>query len=137
MAEPKFGIRIFSLDEANALLPQIRVDLARLRELRRQIVSRQALVDVEELTAPSPPEARERIAQLLAEIENAVHAFHKTTESLHSRGCELKDLDKGLVDFYGLRENEVVYFCWMDGESEVVHWHPLDSGFKSRKKLED
>jgi hypothetical protein len=137
MAEPKFGIRIFSLDEANALLPRIRVDLSRLREMRKQIVSRQALVDVEEITAEDGIVGRARIEELLREIESSVHAFHKATEDLHALGCELKDLDKGLIDFYGMRGNDVVYFCWMDGEEGISHWHPLDSGFKGRKKLED
>lgn len=138
MAEPKSGIRIYSLDEANSVLPRVRKDLSRLRVLRRQIVSRQALVDVEEISASGhiSPESRKRIESFLAEIERDVHSFHKASEELHSLGCELKDLDKGLVDFYGMRGNEVVYLCWMDGEEAVTHWHPLDSGFKGRQPID-
>ena len=136
MAEPKFGIHILSLDEANTLLPLVRGELVRLRELRRQIVTRQSLVDVEEM-AGGGPASKGRIEELLREIERDVHIFHRATEELNAAGCELKDLDKGLVDFYGMREGEIVYFCWADGEAQVGHWHTLDSGFKGRKLLED
>lgn len=137
MAEPKFGIHIFSLDEANLLLPLVRGELVRLRELRRQIVSRQALVDVEEMAGGDDPNSKAKIEALLLEIERDVHIFHRASEELHALGCELKDLDKGLVDFYGMHGGDVVYFCWMDGEEKVSHWHTLDSGFKGRKKLEE
>ena len=137
MAEPKSGIHIFSLDEANLMLPLVRGELARLREMRRQIVARQSLVDIEEMTGQDDPLTHRRIAELLRDIERDVHAFHRASEELHAAGCELKDLDKGLVDFYGMRENDVVYFCWMDGEDSISHWHTLDSGFKGRKKLQD
>jgi hypothetical protein len=137
MAEPKFGIRIFSLDEANLLLPLLRGELSRLRELRRKIVARQSQVDIEEMTAPSDPQSRAHIQGLLKEIEHDVHIFHRASEELHATGAELKDLDKGLIDFYGMHDNEIVYFCWADGEEKISHWHTLDSGFKGRKKLEN
>lgn len=135
MAEPKFGIRIFSLAEANSLIPKVKGDLIRLRALRKQIVANQARVDIAEMTSgrSSGPE----IDELLKSIESEVHAFHKGVEELHSLGCELKDLEKGLVDFYGMHQNDVVYFCWMDGEEEISHWHSLDSGFKGRKKIDE
>lgn len=137
MAEPKFGIHIFSLDEANLMLPLIRGELSRLRELRKVIVARQSLVDVEEMAGGNDSQSRAKIELLMREIESDVHIFHRAIEELHALGCELKDLDKGLIDFYGMHDNEVVYFCWMDGEEQVSHWHTLDSGFKGRKKLEN
>jgi hypothetical protein len=135
MAEPKSGIHIFSLDEANLMLPLVRGELTRLREMRRQIVARQSLVDIEEMTGQDDPLTHRRIAELLRDIERDVHAFHRASEELQAAGCELKDLDKGLVDFYGLHQDDVVYFCWMDGEDSISHWHTLDSGFKGRKSF--
>jgi hypothetical protein len=136
MAEPQSGIRIFSLEEANLLLPLVKGELARLRELRKRIVSRQSMVDIEEMTGAGEPASQERIGQILREIEADVHVFHRLSEELNATGCELKDLDNGLIDFYGMHGGEVVYFCWKEGEECVSHWHTLDSGFKGRKKLE-
>jgi hypothetical protein len=141
MAEPKFGMRIFSLDEANLLLPLLRGELSRLRELRRKIVAKQSLVDIEEMTAQpgsfQDEASKGRIGGLLGEIERDVLVFHRITEELQATGAELKDLDKGLVDFYGMHGDEIVYFCWADGEEQISHWHSLDSGFKGRRKIED
>ena len=91
MAEPRPGLKFFSLDEANEMLPKVRTQIKLLREVRKRIVSKQALVDIEELTAPSGGRVdRQRQDQLLGEIEQDVHSFHKTLEAFQGMGCELK-----------------------------------------------
>ena len=136
MAEPRPGLKFFSLEEANALLPKVRTHIKLLREIRKRIVAKQALVDIEELTAPSFRVDRARQDQLLHEIEQDVHSFHKTLEAFQALGCELKDLERGLVDFYSMRDNDVVFLCWTDGEESIQWWHPLDAGVKGRKPIE-
>ena len=112
--------------------------MLQLRDTRKRIVGMQAAVDIEELTVSSVAAGRaEKIESLLREIEREVHAFHKTSEALNLIGCELKDLDKGTLDFYGLRDNQVVYFCWAEGEKKISHWHSLEAGFQGRQKIED
>ena len=54
---------------------------------------------------------------------------------LKSEGIEVKDLESGLVDFYGLEDGEVVFLCWQFGESRVVAWHSVDTGFSDRQPL--
>lgn len=138
MPENRSGIQIFTLLEANEALPRARALMLQLRETRRCIVGMQVAVDIEELTTPpSAVNQREKIENLLREIEREVHTFHKTSEALNFIGCELKDLEKGTLDFYGLRDNQVVYFCWAEGEAMVCHWHSLESGFQGRQKIED
>jgi hypothetical protein len=57
---------------------------------------------------------------------------------LNHRGIELKDLDKGLIDFPSLRTNgEEVYLCYMLGETTIDHWHSLEGGFAGRKPIEE
>ena len=45
---------------------------------------------------------------------------------IHRRGCLIKDLDTGLLDFYALNGDRLVFLCWKLGEADVAHWHPLD-----------
>jgi hypothetical protein len=136
MPDPRSGITFFTLDEAQAILPKVRQQLALLREIRARIVAQQAKVDIEELTAGGAgPDAR-RIQDLLAAIDADVQAFHKALEAFQALGCELKDLERGLVDFYSMRGNEVVFLCWMDGEENIAWWHPLDSGVKGRRPID-
>lgn len=134
MSDPRSGITFFTLDEANALLPKVRQQLALLREIRRRIVAQQARVDIEELTAHSPDPRR--MDELLQGIDVDVQDFHKALESFGVLGCELKDLEKGLVDFYSMRGNDVVYLCWMDGEDAIQWWHPLDTGVRGRRPID-
>ncbi|MES2202124.1 MAG: DUF2203 domain-containing protein [candidate division FCPU426 bacterium] len=137
MAENRSGIKIFTLPEANAQLPAVRKLIAELRDIKRQVVGMQAKVDIEELTATTQAKARKAGEPILREIEEKVGAFHKSMEALNAIGCELKDLEKGLVDFYGIRGDDVVYLCWVDGEEKISHWHTLESGFQGRQKLEE
>jgi len=57
---------------------------------------------------------------------------------LNERGIEIKDLNKGLIDFPHIRENgEEVYLCYMLGEKTVIAWHPLEGGFPARRPVEE
>jgi hypothetical protein len=129
MPEPLSGLRLFTIEEANACLPRIRALLSRLKDLRRLIVGLQAKVDIEEMTSGLAVE------KLLKEMEAQVHIFHGLMQELQATGCELKDLEKGLVDFYGMHEGDIVYWCWQEGEASITHWHKLDAGFQGRQKL--
>jgi hypothetical protein len=135
MPDPRSGIKFFTLDEANDALPRVRTQLKLLRDIRRRIVSLQARVDIEELTAPGVQADKRRVDELLAAIDTDVQDFHRSLEAFQGLGCELKDLEKGLVDFYSMRGNDVVYLCWMDGEDSIQWWHPLDTGVKGRLPL--
>jgi hypothetical protein len=65
-----------------------------------------------------------------------VEAFQSALAQLQEVGGALKDLDLGLVDFYGLRGGEVVFLCWKLGEERVRFWHTLDSGYAARQPLD-
>ena len=56
-------------------------------------------------------------------------------DELSSVGCVFKGFDDGLVDFYSKLDGRDVFLCWRLGESEIAHWHELDSGFAGRQSL--
>lgn len=123
------GARLFTVEEANQQLPKVRQLLAALRGSKKQAIGLQALVDVEEMTGGKGKE------KLLEAMEGRVAEFHAAMESLAALGCELKDVEKGLFDFYAMRDNEIVFLCWMEGEDSVSHWHTLEEGFGGRKEI--
>jgi len=81
------------------------------------------------------PEAREldeiqsSRARMAAEIASGVDAIHR-------HGCLLKDLERGLLDFYALSGDRLVFLCWKRDEPEVSHWHPIEDGFSGRQRLD-
>ncbi|HET9598793.1 MAG TPA: DUF2203 domain-containing protein [Anaeromyxobacteraceae bacterium] len=133
------GPRFFTLEEANALLPALRLalgDVARLRsELERAIVDvggAEIAARVLQRGERAPRGKEAEGARLLAVAEQVTDAV----ERVNAMGCVLKDADAGLVDFYALKDDEPVFLCWQLGEPVVAHWHSLEGGFASREQIE-
>jgi hypothetical protein len=130
--------RYFTPEEANELLPQVRAEAETLVEHRRALV--EATAKRAELATRiagnggdfDPQEPRELEEELGQEAEAVVRAV----SSLEELGVQVKDLDRGLVDFPALRSNgEEVLLCWQVGEDEIGFWHGLEEGFAGRKPL--
>ena len=51
-------------------------------------------------------------------------------------GCVFKGFDAGLVDFYSLLDDRLIFLCWRLDEPAVEHWHEIDSGFSGRHPLD-
>ena len=69
------------------------------------------------------------------ELEQAATALNSLIERVRELGCEVKDIDQGLVDFRTVREGREVYLCWKLGEPDVRWWHELETGFAGRRPL--
>lgn len=65
----------------------------------------------------------------MAEINNVFHEFHR-------REIQIKDLERGLIDFPAFVGGKEVFLCWEQDEEEVEFWHDIDSGYAGREKLE-
>ena len=65
----------------------------------------------------------------------ATAQFQEILDRIAARGCHLKGLDPGLVDFPHLREGREVYLCWRMGESKIRYWHEIEAGFDGRQAL--
>jgi hypothetical protein len=74
-------------------------------------------------------------ARLDAEWRNLSRRLEEAMASLRAEGIEVKSLENGLVDFYGLVDGEVVFLCWQRGEPELGFFHTLTGGFAHRRPL--
>jgi hypothetical protein len=129
--------RTFTPDEANAALAEVRP------LVERMVVAREVLVDAQrrqaELVARvasnggglTPPD----VATVAAEVQQATAELVAVLEELERVGVQVKDLDRGLVDFPCLHRGRVVLLCWELGEDEVAYWHGADEGYAGRKPL--
>jgi hypothetical protein len=67
---------------------------------------------------------------------NLLTNFAEQMSELEDLGVQLKDFDRGLVDFPSLRDGRVVLLCWQLGEGdELEWWHDMDTGFGGRTPL--
>jgi len=60
----------------------------------------------------------------------------KITTEIHDAGVQLKDYERGLIDFPSMRDDRIVLLCWQLGEGEEIEWwHETDAGFAGRQPL--
>lgn len=131
-------LNLFTIEEANRLLTEIRPRFERLVEAKREFDRVRARMEVLGLAtsgaADDNPDVRE--LRRLQERYNALaELVSNGVSAIHRRGCLIKDLDQGLLDFYALNGDRLVFLCWKLGEAEVAHWHGLDAGFADRQPI--
>ena len=119
----------FTVNEARNLLPQVRTWFSeidaltdRLRETNDQLTTRlQTGADLGGPLVEGPFRDMGRVQQLLHEFT--------------SRQIQVKDLQRGLIDFPAFLDDREVFLCWERTEDELTHWHDLESGYSGRQSL--
>ena len=119
----------YTVDQARLLLPEIRQWLEQLSHLRQRL-------DLQD----------KRLSQLLAAGHDAggdlvnlwVRNLHETRGILlrfQEREIQIKDLDRGLIDFPAIVSGKEVFLCWEKDEDDIEFWHELDTGYAGRERL--
>ena len=122
--------RYFTLEEANRCIPQLVEDISELQALKSELEELHAkLTPLFEVISSNGGDKR------TPALLRTGAAFRDILERIARRGCHLKGLDPGLVDFPHLRDGKEVYLCWRFGEQEIHYWHEIEGGFSGRKPL--
>ncbi len=133
--------KIFSVEEANALIPYLERSLEALGSSARDIGALQSEIRVLIAIESSGATSRSRDVRDLREKEarcaRMLEEFRAALHEVASRGCILRDLDLGLVDFYTMSRDKIICLCWRLGEPRVTHWHTTDEGFSGRRPLSE
>lgn len=125
-------MKLFTVEEANALLPMVRRAVEKIRGAHVKVAASQAA-------------AREAAARAQlggggmpggAEYVRALTTLAGRVGQLEELGVQLKDYERGLVDFPSLREGRLVLLCWQWGEGDRIEWwHDPEAGFAGRQPL--
>jgi hypothetical protein len=108
-----------------------------MRQLFRQVRGEQAaflaqvkgaLADGSLLADPfdEEPPGREDVE---AQLSSAMERFDEL-------GIEVKDPERGLIDFFSLRDGKTIYLCYELGEDDIRFWHTLEGGYAGRQPLD-
>ena len=125
------GDRIYTLEEARAVLPQVRAILLQLAvERSRTEQAHEALHH--RLRGDGDAEAESDDA-LHARVEQLRAGMQALLTHLESMGILLRDVETGLVDFPAIRDGERVWLCWRLADPDVSFWHTTREGFASRR----
>lgn len=129
--------RLFTVEQANAMLPLVRAICTDLSRLSLDVIERRQRLNylaTGEEREPGDPYSDE-VAQIEAEIEQDAARLQEYVAELSELGVEPKNGVEGLVDFPCEMDGRIVYLCWKLQEPEVLHWHELDAGFAGRQPL--
>jgi hypothetical protein len=127
-------VKVFRLEEANALLPIVRPQLELLVRKRRDLAIKLLEADTAQRMA-SDAGGAQRAATQAKQAEELHTEMLALIEAVQKHGCIVKDLDLGLVDFPALRGGQLVNLCWKMDEPTIAFWHGMDEGFGARKSI--
>ena len=119
--------RVFTAEDADRELDELRARLPRLRDARRRLIA-----------------SSERITSAVQADGGGVEGsdWFRAQEELKAellwladRGIVLRDPETGLVDFPATIDGRRVFLCWRLGEDRVAWYHEQQTGFTGRRPL--
>ena len=129
----------FNLQEAESLLPALQVLLRtairhkeKVEALDAEFNSLNERIHMEGGIVVDYP----RFAGLRMEKDNSAQQLHEALWQIESRGCLVKDLEIGLIDFPCVVNDREIYLCWKLGEPHIGFWHDTEEGFSGRKPID-
>ncbi len=115
--------------EARALLPQIRSWLNRLAQLRGDLEKHDERLG--KLMAPG----RDLGGELVNTWIRTLASLKEVLLEFYQRELQIKDPDRGLIDFPAILGGKEVFLCWEQEEEDIEYWHDLDAGYAGRERL--
>lgn len=125
-------MKLFTIQEANALLPSVRTIVRKIQHAHREVTRYR---DEAKIASESAEKGGGGVSAGLV-YAKALTDLTDEIARLEVLGVQLKDFERGLVDFPSLRDGRVVLLCWQMGEGdELEWWHDVDAGFAGRTPL--
>ena len=120
----------YTREEARALLPSVREwlrDLAQLSDQMEQQGNR-----LRGLMSPG----RDLGGSLVNEWTRTMVDLGRVLREFEKREIQIKDVERGLIDFPAIIDGREVFLCWEKDEDDIEFWHDLDAGYAGRSRLE-
>jgi hypothetical protein len=135
MKNPKF----FTVEEAENLIGLLETTFERIKRNKQHFLWLQEEIAMLKLIVECGADERNSDAVLLnqkaAKFKAISADIEKDVATVEETGCILRDVDKGLVDFFSIQNGTVVFLCWSKGEDSIKYWHSIHEGFAGRQLL--
>jgi hypothetical protein len=118
------GKKYFTVEEANQALPYVSRIVADLVTSYQKVAK---LRDRLEL-----PDETDDVDTLRSQFDESLERLQYLSEELSSVGVELKDYERGLLDFPAIYQDREICLCWEHGEETLLAWHELETGYTGR-----
>lgn len=125
-------MKLFTVEEANLLLPRAQKILLKIQRSYARVVSHKEEAQRAAAGAESGGGGMTGGTNYLI----ALTELAERTDELDSLGIQLKDFELGLIDFPTMRDNRIVLLCWKLGEGDRIEWwHEMEAGYAGRQPL--
>lgn len=124
--------RIFTLAEANRLIPQLAEHLTNVKRAKAVLIRTK-----DEIKKASAKAQFGGGSYAGSHYITALELISENLQAIQEMGVLVKDLDLGLCDFPYLMNGRIVHLCWKLGEAEIRWWHDLNSGYAGRQPLDN
>ncbi|MGV3772470.1 MAG: DUF2203 domain-containing protein [Verrucomicrobiales bacterium] len=121
----------YTREEARALLPQISQWLEELQNLREDIIEYDAILE---------PRLRQGEDLGGSEVNlwvRMLYGIQAILEQFDNLEIQVKDFERGLLDFPAIMEGREVFLCWEKGEDDIEFWHDIEAGYAGREPLDE
>ncbi len=131
--------KLFTVEEANALVPYLQKTIDTLQHQVRDVVRLKRQIEVLKLICDSPVSQHNVDFQEFQQKSALYHQLIGQADALirevRAKGCLLRDVHTGIVDFYAEIDGRVVFLCWRRGEPDIAYWHPVGEGYGQRRSI--
>nr|WP_245996061.1 DUF2203 domain-containing protein [Paenibacillus taihuensis] len=128
---------MFTIDEANAMLPLLQEELFKLQLLAQQFEEKYEELQIakanREFAEPHRGTESDPFFELESQLEFMRMEIDLGIGNFERRGVMLKMINPGLIDFPSLLNGEKILICWKQGETRISHYHGYNDGFIGRK----
>ena len=134
------GPRVFTVEEVDQLIPKLERIFVKLDEIKDRLrvlhirVNALEMIWGSKIQDKANPDHGE-FEHHLSELKKTEEEFERGQKLVARLGGQVKSVEPPLVDFYGVREGRLVFWCWTRGETKIDHWHHVDEGFAARQKV--
>ncbi len=130
--------RLFTLDEANRLIPWLErafqgamETYERLQELRQRLTE----IQRERMRRNGTFDRQAELSATETRVQEIEADINEILRDISAEGIIVRDVSRGLVDFPSVRDGREVYLCWVRGEDTIGFWHDTNRGFDHRQPL--
>jgi hypothetical protein len=124
--------KLYTVAEANAILPEVRRLVARMLGARAEILQLQPTLW---------PAVQAAIfnggGKSVSQASRQILIIQDIIQTLQARNILVKDINTGLIDFPAERNGQLVLLCWQYDEPAVQFWHDVDRGFAGRQRIDE
>lgn len=132
----------FTVSVANRTLPLVRsiaidvvTEFARMKEASRERRALEVEAGVDGRKSADRDEARARLDELKSEVNERSARIDGYIRELEELGVEVRDLERGQIEFPAERHSRAIWLCWQVGETTVGQWRADGESFGDRRPV--